>query len=54
MTDRNEDWRHAYIGAMARAKKEAQQRREGVRWAIGYGVALGVIVSAVLALLGVS
>ena len=52
MQNPNEDWRHAYIGALAREKKEAQQRREGIRWAIITGVITGVSIGGALLMSG--
>lgn len=52
MTKPKEDWRHAYIATSLQDMKKAQQSREGIRWAIAAGVAIGTLASVVTALLG--
>lgn len=53
MQNPREDWRHAYIGALLREQKTAQQHRDGVRWAVMTGLITGVVVGAALLLFGV-
>lgn len=52
MQNPREDWRHAYIGALLREQKTAQQHRDRVRWAVMTGMITGLVVSAALLLSG--